>query len=55
MAETSAGKERVLVHGYERDDGTKVPTHYRTPPRPAPELPQRPAPGLPKRPTPERK
>ena len=32
MAQTDAGKKKVYVHTYKKDDGTKVPTHYRSTP-----------------------
>lgn len=32
MAQTDAGKKKVYVHGHEKSDGTKVPTHYRSTP-----------------------
>jgi hypothetical protein len=32
MAQTDAGKKKVYVHTYTKDDGTKVPTHYRSTP-----------------------
>jgi hypothetical protein len=32
MAQTDAGKKKVYVHPYTKDDGTKVPTHYRSTP-----------------------
>lgn len=32
MAETEEGKKKVYVHTYKKDDGTKVPTHYRSTP-----------------------
>lgn len=33
MAQTDAGKKKVYVHPYTKDDGTKVPTHYRSTPK----------------------
>jgi len=32
MAQTDTGKKKVYVHPYTKDDGTKVPTHYRSTP-----------------------
>lgn len=32
MAQTDAGKKKVYVHTYTKDDGTKVATHYRSTP-----------------------
>ena len=34
MAQTRDGKKHVFVHGHSRRDGSKVPSHYRTPPCP---------------------
>lgn len=36
MAQTQSGKKRVFVHGHSRQDGSKVPPHYPTPPCPTP-------------------
>jgi len=33
MAETKGGKKIVYVEPYRKDDGTKVPEHYRSTPR----------------------
>lgn len=32
MAQTSGGKKKVYVHPYTKEDGTKIPTHYRSTP-----------------------
>lgn len=32
MAQTENGKKKVYVHSHIKDDGTKVPTHYRSTP-----------------------
>ncbi len=32
MAQTSTGKKLVFVRGHTRNDGVRVPNHYRTPP-----------------------
>lgn len=32
MAQTGNGKKKVYVHTYTKEDGTKVPTHYRSTP-----------------------
>lgn len=32
MAQTDAGKKKVYVHPHTKDDGTKVPAHYRSTP-----------------------
>lgn len=32
MAETSTGKKKVYVRAHEKEDGTKVKTHYRSTP-----------------------
>ena len=32
MAQTDAGKKKVYVHEHTKEDGTKVPTHYRSTP-----------------------
>ena len=32
MAQTDAGKKKVYVHEYTKDDVTKVGTHYRSTP-----------------------
>lgn len=32
MVQTSGGKKKVYVHPYTKEDGTKVPTHYRSTP-----------------------
>ncbi len=32
MAQTEAGKKKIYVHSHTKDDGTKVPTHYRSTP-----------------------
>lgn len=33
MAQTNDGKKKVYVHPHTKDDGTKVPPHYRSTPR----------------------
>jgi hypothetical protein len=32
MAQTDKGKKKVYVHEHEKEDGTKVPAHYRSTP-----------------------
>lgn len=32
MAKTDEGKKKVYVHPHTKDDGTKVPAHYRSTP-----------------------
>lgn len=32
MAQTDKGKKKVYVHSHKKEDGTKVPTHYRSTP-----------------------
>jgi hypothetical protein len=33
MAQTNDGKKKVYVHPHTKEDGTKVPPHYRSTPR----------------------
>lgn len=33
MAQTDAGKKKVYVREYIKEDGTKVPIHYRSTPK----------------------
>jgi hypothetical protein len=33
MAQTDAGKKKVYVHEHTKEDGTKVPPHYRLTPK----------------------
>lgn len=33
MAQTDAGKKKVYVHEHTKEDGTKVPPHYRSTPK----------------------
>ena len=33
MAQTDKGKKKVYVHEHKKDDGTKVPAHYRSTPK----------------------
>jgi hypothetical protein len=33
MAQTEEGKKKVYVHPHTKDDGTKVPPHYRSTPK----------------------
>jgi len=32
MEQTEEGKKKVYVHPYKKEDGTQVPTHYRSTP-----------------------
>jgi hypothetical protein len=32
MIQTEKGKKKVYVHPHEKEDGTKVPAHYRSTP-----------------------
>ena len=35
MAKTDEGKKKVYVHSHTKDNGTKVPVHYRSTPNTA--------------------